>query len=184
MADPSSFDTWNVHWRCRCTRNTRTQRRWQGTPPMVSGSHQQTCRIGLDLGSRNEFVLKKEFRVLSGRAVPYPKDLSVSLLSLDLALVSIDAGVIILLRGTKVVSTVDLGFNVAACTIAPDGNEAIVGGDDGNLHVYSVTADTLKEEAILEKHRRAITAIRYSSDVSMFASVDANREVVIWDCAS
>ncbi|XP_073136726.1 actin-interacting protein 1-2 [Henckelia pumila] len=112
-----------------------------------------------------------------------PKDLSVSLLSPDLALVSIDTGVIIL-RGAKVVSTVVLGFTVAACTIAPDGNEAIVGGEDGKLHVYSVTGDTLKEEAVLEKHRGAITAIRYSPDVSMFASVDANREAVVWDCAS
>ncbi|XP_073296755.1 actin-interacting protein 1-2 [Primulina huaijiensis] len=112
-----------------------------------------------------------------------PKDLSVSLLSPDLALVSVDTSVI-MLRGAKIVSTLELGFTVAACTIAPDGNEAIVGGEDGKLHVYSVTGDTLKEEAVLEKHRGAITAIRYSPDVSMFSSVDANREAVVWDCAS
>ncbi|CAK9185591.1 unnamed protein product [Ilex paraguariensis] len=109
-----------------------------------------------------------------------PKDLSLAFLSPELTLVSIDSGVV-LLRGTKIVSTINLGFPVAACAIAPDGSEAIVGGQDGKLHVYSVTGDILQEEAILDKHRGAITVIRYSPDVSMFASGDANREAVVWD---
>ncbi|EYU40219.1 hypothetical protein ABFS82_04G134400 [Erythranthe guttata] len=112
-----------------------------------------------------------------------PKDLSLALLSPDLALIATETGVT-LLRGTKVVSTIDLGFTATACTISPNGTEAIVGGQDGKLHVYSVTGDTLKEEAVLEKHRGAVTVIRYSPDVSMFASGDANREAVVWDCAS
>ncbi|WKA08030.1 hypothetical protein VitviT2T_025793 [Vitis vinifera] len=112
-----------------------------------------------------------------------PKDLSLSLLSPELALVSTDSGVVIL-RGTNVVSTINLGFPVAASVISPDGSEAIIGGQDGKLHIYSVTGDTLKEEAVLEKHRGAITVIRYSPDVSMFASGDANREAVVWDRAS
>lgn len=89
-----------------------------------------------------------------------------------------------MLRGTKVVSTINLGFTVTACTIAPDGSEAIVGGQDGKLHMYSITGDTLKEEAVLEKHRGSISVIRYSPDVSMFASGDLNREAVIWDRVS
>ncbi|KAK3027890.1 hypothetical protein RJ639_040831 [Escallonia herrerae] len=112
-----------------------------------------------------------------------PKDLSLALLSPELALVSIDSGVV-LLHGTKVVSTTNLGFTVTACAISPDGTEAIVGGQDGKLHVYSVKGDTLTEEAILEKHRGAVTVIRYSPDVSMFASGDANREAVVWDRVS
>ncbi|CAI9773708.1 unnamed protein product [Fraxinus pennsylvanica] len=112
-----------------------------------------------------------------------PKDLSLAILSPDLALVSIESGVV-LLHGAKVLSTTNLGFPVTACTIAPDGTEAIVGGQDGKLHVYSITGDTMKEEAVLEKHRGAITVIRYSPDVSMFASADANREAVVWDRTS
>ena len=109
-----------------------------------------------------------------------PKDLSLAILYPGLALVSIDSGVV-LLRGTKVVSTINLGFTVTACVIAQDGSEAIVGGQDGKLHVFSINGDTLTEEAILEKHRGAITVIRYSPDFSMFASGDANREAVVWD---
>lgn len=109
-----------------------------------------------------------------------PKDLSLALLSPDLTLVSYDTGVT-LLRGTKIVSTIDLGFTVTACSIAPNGNEAVVGSQDGKLHVYSVLGDTLKEEAVLEKHRGPITVIHYSPDVSMFASADSNREAIVWD---
>ncbi|KAK7320159.1 hypothetical protein RJT34_04893 [Clitoria ternatea] len=109
-----------------------------------------------------------------------PKDLSVALLSPELALISIDSGVV-MLRGTKIVSTINLGFIVSASVISPDGSEAIIGGQDGKLHIYSISGDTLVEEAVLEKHRGAISAIRYSPDISMFASGDVNREAVVWD---
>nr|GMD30674.1 actin-interacting protein 1-2 [Ipomoea batatas] len=112
-----------------------------------------------------------------------PKDVSLALDSPELAIVTIETG-IVLLRGTNVLSTTNLGFTVTACAISPDGTEAIVGGQDGKLRVYSVTGDTLKEQAILEKHRGPITVIRYSPDVSMFASADANREAVVWDRAT
>ncbi|CAN8266966.1 unnamed protein product [Cochlearia groenlandica] len=97
------------------------------------------------------------------------------------ALVSFESGVV-LLNGLNIVSKIDLGFAVAASVISPDGREAIVGGQDGKLHMYSVSEDnTLKEVTVLEKHRGAVTVIRYSPDSTMFASGDANREAVVWD---
>jgi WD40 repeat protein len=112
-----------------------------------------------------------------------PKDFSVALLSPELVLVSIDSGVVVL-RGTKIVSTINLGFTVSASVVSPDGSEAIIGGQDGKLHIYSISGDTLVEEAVLEKHRGAISVIQYSPDFSMFASGDVNREAVVWDRAS
>ncbi|XP_021727298.1 actin-interacting protein 1-1-like [Chenopodium quinoa] len=109
-----------------------------------------------------------------------PKDLSVALNVPELVLVATDSGAV-LLNGLKVLSSIDLGFTVTASAISPDGTEAVLGGQDGKLHIYSVSGDTLTEEAVLEKHRGAITVIRYSPDVSMFASGDANREAVVWD---
>lgn len=109
-----------------------------------------------------------------------PKDLSVALDAPEVVLVATDSGAV-LLNGLKVLSSIDLGFTVTASAISPDGTEAILGGQDGKLHIYSVSGDTLTEEAVLEKHRGAITVIRYSPDVSMFASGDANREAVVWD---
>lgn len=112
-----------------------------------------------------------------------PKDLTLAALSPELALVSIDSGVV-LLRGSSIVSTINLGFTVTASVLAPDGSEAIIGGQDGKLHIYSINGDLLTEEVTLEKHRGAISVIRYSPDLSMFASGDLNREAVVWDRAS
>ncbi|OIV89423.1 hypothetical protein TanjilG_21898 [Lupinus angustifolius] len=50
--------------------------------------------------------------------------------------------------------------------------------------MYSISGDTLVEEAILEKHQGAITVIKYSPDISMIASRDSNGEVVVWDRTS
>ncbi|GAB4840374.1 Actin-interacting protein 1-2 [Ancistrocladus abbreviatus] len=112
-----------------------------------------------------------------------PQDLSVALNTPQVVLVATDSGVV-LLSGLKVLSSINLAFSVTASAISPDGKEAILGSQDGKLHIYSISGDTLTEEAVLEKHRGAITVIRYSPDVSMFASGDANREAVVWDRAS
>ncbi|KAJ8753693.1 hypothetical protein K2173_026369 [Erythroxylum novogranatense] len=109
-----------------------------------------------------------------------PKDLSLALQSPELTLVTVDSGVV-MLRGSKVVSTISLGFTVTASAVTPDGTEAIIGGQDGKLHIFTIMGDTLAEEAVLERHRGPVTVIRYSPDVSMFASGDANREAVVWD---
>lgn len=109
-----------------------------------------------------------------------PKDLSVAINAPEVVLVATDSGAL-LINGMKVLSSINLGFTVTASAISPDGTEAVLGGQDGKLHIYSVSGDTLTEESVLEKHRGAITVIRYSPDVSMFASADANREAVVWD---
>ncbi|KAF7827694.1 actin-interacting protein 1-2-like [Senna tora] len=112
-----------------------------------------------------------------------PKDLNLALKSPALALVAIESG-IVLLNGLKVISTHNLGFTVSASAISPDGSQAIVGGQDGKLHIYSVSGDQITEEKVLEKHRGAISVIKYSPDVTMFASADLNREAVVWDLDS
>ncbi|XP_009393582.2 actin-interacting protein 1-2-like [Musa acuminata AAA Group] len=109
-----------------------------------------------------------------------PRGIAVALQIPELALVSIDSGVV-MLRGLKVISETKLGYAVTTSAISPDGTEAVVGAEDGKLHIYSITGDALTEEAVLEKHRGTITAICYSPDASMFASADSNREAVVWD---
>lgn len=94
-----------------------------------------------------------------------------------------DSGAVIL-KDLKIVSNVNLGFTVTAVAVSHEGNEVVVGGQDGKLHVYTVDGDALKEEAVIEKHRGAITTIKYSPDGSMYASADTNREAVVWDRAT
>eukprot|EP00250_Pteridium_aquilinum_P019176 c24332_g1_i1 orf=148-1977(-) len=112
-----------------------------------------------------------------------PKDLDVALNFSELAIVTSDAGVI-LLRECVVVSTNNLRFTATASAISPDGSEAVIGNQDGKLYIYSVKGDALVEEKVLEHHRGAVTSIRFSPDGSMFASGDANREAVVWDRVS
>ena len=109
-----------------------------------------------------------------------PKDLEVAVGCPELTFVSTDAG-IIMIRGSKIVSTTNVEYAVTAAAISPDGIEAVVGGQDGKLRVYSIKGDTLLEESVLERHRGPINAIRFSPDGSMFASGDLNREAVVWD---
>ncbi|OMO83935.1 putative WD-repeat protein [Corchorus olitorius] len=44
-------------------------------------------------------------------------------------------------------------FDVTASAISPDGSEAITGEQDGELHIYCMVGDTLKEVALIEKYR-------------------------------
>jgi WD40 repeat protein len=101
----------------------------------------------------------------------------------EFALVTTDSG-IILLHNAKVISTTKVDYTITSSSVSPDGSEAVVGAQDGKLRIYSIAGDSVTEEAVLEKHRGAITSIHYSPDVSMFASADANREAVVWDRGS
>ncbi|KAH7442749.1 hypothetical protein KP509_03G102300 [Ceratopteris richardii] len=112
-----------------------------------------------------------------------PKDLDVALNCPHTAIMTSEAGVL-LIQGSAVVSTNNLGFTATASAISPDGSEVIVGSQDGKLYIYSVKGDTLLQEAVVEGHRGPVTTVRYSPNGSMFASGDSNREAFVWDGVS
>lgn len=112
-----------------------------------------------------------------------PNALNLALQKPEFALITTDSG-IVLLHNSKVISTTKVDYAITSSSVSPDGTEAVVGAQDGKLRIYSINGDTVTEEAVLEKHRGAITSIHYSPDVSMFASADVNREAVVWDRAS
>ncbi|KAJ3694401.1 hypothetical protein LUZ60_009881 [Juncus effusus] len=97
-----------------------------------------------------------------------------------LLLVGTDSGVT-LLKDFKPLSVAKLGFAVTALAVSPDATEVVVGGQDGKLRVFAIEEGVLKEQAVVEKHRGAITVVKYSPDGAMFASADTNREAVVWD---
>lgn len=109
-----------------------------------------------------------------------PRDLDVARNCPEVAIVPVEKSVILLRQGT-VASSIDVDYVASAAALSPDGEEAVVGGRNGKLYVYSVKGDTLTQEAVLEKHRGEISAVRYSPDGSMIASGDLNREAVVWD---
>ena len=111
-----------------------------------------------------------------------PKDLDVAVKFPELLIVTTENG--ILLRGSQLIPINNLGFTPTAAGISPDGREAVIGSQYGKLYIFSIKGDTLVKESLLEKHRGAITTIRFSPDGSMFASGDTNREAVVWDTIS
>jgi WD40 repeat protein len=109
-----------------------------------------------------------------------PRDLDVAAKCPEITIVPTETAIFLLHKST-IVSKTEVSYIATAAALSPDGTEAIVGGQDGKLYIYAVKGDTLTQEAILERHRGEITAVRYSPDGSMIASADQNREALIWD---
>lgn len=112
-----------------------------------------------------------------------PRDLDVARNCPEVAIVPVEKSVLLLRHGA-IASSIDVDYVASAAALSPDGDEAVVGGRNGKLYVYSVKGDTLTQEAVLEKHRGEVSAVRYSPDGSMVASGDLNREAVVWDRVS
>ncbi|XP_048230804.1 actin-interacting protein 1-2 [Ricinus communis] len=180
----SSFDGHILKWIQGHGYTGKIERKDNAKLKCLTASEQEVVASGFDNRVRriplNEDGSRAEENVDIGSE---PNDLSLAIDSPGLALVSTESGVA-LLNGLKVVSNTTLAYTVTASVISPDGSEAIVGGQDGKLHIYSVSGETLSKVAVLEKHRGAISVIGYSPDLSMFASADRNREAVVWDRAS
>ncbi|GAQ82690.1 transducin family protein / WD-40 repeat family protein [Klebsormidium nitens] len=144
----------------------------------VSPTSQELLSVGLDDTFRRTPLPAEQYAEAPG-PVPLggqPSDLDVAG---DLAIVATANG-IVLLRDGKLVSTTKVGYNATAAGLAPDGKEAAVGGSDGKVRVYRVSGDSLEEEAVLERHRGPIMAVRYSPDGAWIATADQNREAVVW----
>jgi WD40 repeat protein len=84
------------------------------------------------------------------------------------------------LRDGEVVCMRQMPCKTGACAISTDGTEVAAGGDDGKIRIFALEGGALREEAALDKHRGAVTALAYSPDGTMLASGDANREAVVW----
>ncbi|CAM6029459.1 unnamed protein product [Sphagnum balticum] len=178
----SSYDGVIVHWRVGSGYAGRLEKKGtvnRATHMVARGDELLTC--GMD---------NKLWRVmLSGNTYGdteatdlelQPQDLDVTLSSSDVVVVPTKASIIIL-HGSTVISKTDVGYQPSAAAISPDGSEIVVGGQDGKLYIYSVKGDTLIQESVLERHRGALTAVRFSPDGTMIASGDQNREAVVWD---
>ena len=129
--------------------------RWSSTPLGVTGAAQSELELGfqpLDLNTCSGTGLA---------AVAGSQSLTV-------------------LRDGEALCTHRLPCKTAACAISPDGSEVAAGGDDGKVRIFALEAGALREEAALEKHRGAVTALAYSPDGTMLASGDTNREAVVW----
>ncbi|KAL3696296.1 hypothetical protein R1sor_010372 [Riccia sorocarpa] len=97
----------------------------------------------------------------------------------ELALVVTDNEVL-LLEGPKILSRTQTDYTARVGALSSDETEVAVGGEDGNVRIYSIQGDTLTLQKVLEKHRGPVTAIQFSPDNAMLCSGDQNREAVVW----
>jgi hypothetical protein len=62
----------------------------------------------------------------------------------EVAIVPVEKSVILLRQGS-VASSIDVDYVASAAALSPDGDEAVVGGENGKLYVYSVKGDTFTQ---------------------------------------
>eukprot|EP01102_Stenamoeba_stenopodia_P018587 TRINITY_DN683_c0_g1_i1.p1 TRINITY_DN683_c0_g1~~TRINITY_DN683_c0_g1_i1.p1 ORF type:complete len:603 (+),score=164.15 TRINITY_DN683_c0_g1_i1:90-1898(+) len=91
---------------------------------------------------------------------------------------------IVVIRNKKVASQTAVGWSPKAVAISKDESEVLVGGEDNNIYVYSLSGNNLTQKSKLEGHRGPLTAIEYSNDGKLFASADKNRDIFVWDNAT
>jgi len=101
----------------------------------------------------------------------------------DLAIVATLNSVVVL-SGEKIVATHATKYQPTSVAITADGSEFAVGAKDNSIHIYSLSGNTIQEQATLSQHRGYLTALSYSPDGKYLASADQNREILVWDKAT
>jgi len=87
-----------------------------------------------------------------------------------------------LIKNKSPVATIPAPYGPRAVSIAPNGTDVIVGGNDKNVYLYTLSGNTLTQTSKLEEaHRGPLTAVAFSNDGKHFATADTNREIVCWD---
>jgi len=101
----------------------------------------------------------------------------------DLAIAVTSQAIIVVKKGSKV-SELAVTFGPSCVAVSADSTEVAVGGDDRNVHIFTLQGTTLKESTTLSKHRSALTSLAYSPDGKLLVSADANHEIFVWDRAT
>ncbi|XP_075714239.1 WD repeat-containing protein 1 [Rhinoderma darwinii] len=98
--------------------------------------------------------------------------------------VTVCIGQIVLLKDKKKVSVIDsLEYEPETVAIHPDSGEVAVGGADGNIHLYSIQGNSLKDEGKSLLVKAAVTSLAYSNDGAFLAATDVNRGVTVFTVA-
>ncbi|XP_069600953.1 WD repeat-containing protein 1 [Ranitomeya imitator] len=98
--------------------------------------------------------------------------------------VTVCIGQIVLLKDKKPVFVLDsLDYEPEAVAIHPGSGDVVVGGADGNIHLYSISGNSLKDEGKCLLVKAAVTSLAYSNDGAFLAATDVNRGVTVFTVA-
>lgn len=93
-------------------------------------------------------------------------------------------GQIILLKDKKKVFTLDsLDYEPEAVAVHKSNGTVAIGGADGNVHLYTIQGNTLKDEGKTLAAKGPVTSLAYSHNGAFLAVSDANKVVTVFTVA-
>ncbi|KAM9329649.1 WD repeat-containing protein 1 [Gastrophryne carolinensis] len=91
---------------------------------------------------------------------------------------------IVLLKDKKKVFVLDsLDYEPECVAIHKGSGTVAVGGVDGNIHLYTIQGNSLKDEGKSLPVKAVVTSMAYSHDGAFLAATDANRVVTVFSVA-
>ncbi|XP_077947673.1 WD repeat-containing protein 1 [Gasterosteus aculeatus] len=138
---------------------------------MVIGQASELVTCSMDDTLRYTNLNKTEYSASDVVKMDFqPKSVSAAAGGLSVA---VCIGQIVLLKDKKKVFTLDnLDYEAEVGAIHPGGTVAAVGGADGDIRLYSIQGNTLKDEGQTIKATGAVTAMAYSNDGAYLAVID------------
>ncbi|CAI9544827.1 unnamed protein product [Staurois parvus] len=149
---------------------------------MAINSSNQLVTCSMDDTVRYTDVIKKTYSAQdSVKLDVQPKNIAVG--SNDYVVV-VNSSQIVLLKDRKKVFVADsLDYEPEAVAVHKGSGTVAVGGVDGNIHLYSIQGNTLKDEGKCLPVKAAVTSLAYSNDGAFLAATDTNRVVTIFSVA-
>jgi WD40 repeat protein len=100
----------------------------------------------------------------------------------ELSVVATVGGLVLIKDGAAVSPMITIPYSALSVCVSADDSTIYVGGEDCNIHVYSVTGSyDLEEKHVIDSaHLKPIHALALSNDQSKLASADV-RDVCVWN---
>ncbi|MCJ8739577.1 hypothetical protein PDJAM_G00048780 [Pangasius djambal] len=98
--------------------------------------------------------------------------------------VAVCIGQVVLLKDKRKVFTLDnLGYEPEVGAIHPGGGTVAVGGADGNVYLYSVQGNTLKDDGKVLDTNGPVTDLQYSRDGAFLAASNEKKVIIVYTVA-
>jgi len=146
----------------------------------VSSDGKTLASVGLDdkirLNSVDSRSFKDDATALGGK----PVAIAAANKDKDLFAVVTAQEKLVLLRGSKVVATVDLGCRPNSVVFSPSDNQLAVGGKDYKVHLFEVSHDNVTKGKVLDSHIKEVNVCAYTADGKALVSAGKDRNIYFW----
>jgi len=87
---------------------------------------------------------------------------------------------LVLLRGTKVVSTTDLHCRPNHVVFSPNDDHLAVAGKDYKIHIFELSHDSVKPSKVLDNHIKEVNVCVYNSSGTQLVTAGKDRNIYFW----